>query len=82
MTPERIAVFLYPGIEPMDYQGPCGIFDLWHLEAGGPETLLVAEKAIPIQCAYGRSIMPQYSFDHCPPFDALLVPGGKGRHQH
>lgn len=80
-APTRIAVLVYPGVEPMDYQGPCGIFDLWHLEAKGPEVILVAERAEPILCAYGRKIMPQYGFANCPPFDALLIPGGTGRRQ-
>lgn len=77
-TPERIALLLYPGIEPMDFQGPCGIFDLWHLEEMGPEVITVGETQDIISCAYGRQHLVQYGFDHCPHFDVLLIPGGKG----
>ena len=79
VAPERIAILLYPGVEPMDFQGPCAIFDVWHLEAEGPEVILVAESTQPIRCSYGRSITPQYAFEGCPVFEALLVPGGAGR---
>ncbi len=78
-VPNRIAILLYGGVEPMDYQGPCGIFDLWKLEAQGPEVIFVAATLDPLVCAYGRKILPQYDFSNCPPFDALLVPGGIGR---
>ena len=82
IAPTRIAVVLYPGVEPMDYQGPCAVFDLWHADASGPEVIVVAETLAPVACAYGRPLLPQYSFANCPPFDALLVPGGRGRKQH
>ncbi len=61
----------------MDYAGPCGIFDLWRLDCGGPEVITVGPVVDDMRCAYGRPIMPQYNFDDCPTFDVLLVPAGR-----
>lgn len=78
-APERVAILLFEGVEPLDYQGPCQMFDLWRAEFGGPEIVTVGSTGRPVKCAYGRMHQPQLRFADCPPFEALVVPGGPGR---
>jgi transcriptional regulator GlxA family with amidase domain len=78
-VPRRIAFFLFPDVEEQDFVGPWECFGLWRLEANGPEILTVAENADTLRCAHGLLIKPEYSFSTCPAFEAIVIPGGKGR---
>ncbi len=78
-APARLGIVLFDGVEPLDYQGPCEIFDLWRTECDGPDVVTIGATGGPITCAFGRSHLPQYGFSDCPDIDALLTPGGPGR---
>jgi transcriptional regulator GlxA family with amidase domain len=40
--------------------------------------LTISQSGAEVQCAKGLRIVPDYSFDSCPPLDYLLIPGGWG----
>src|SRR5262249_47271109 len=42
------------------------------------DAFLVAETAGPIRTAGGMRVVPEHSFDTCPPLELLVVPGGWG----
>jgi transcriptional regulator GlxA family with amidase domain len=75
----NFAFLAFNDLEELDLMGP------WELLGGGlktqekiDEAFIVAETTEPITCAKGLQIVPHYSFDDCPPFDYLLIPGGWG----
>lgn len=80
-APHRIAFFLFPDVEEQDFVGPWECFGMWRLEANGPEIITVARSTDPVRCAHGLTVKPDYSFATCPPFEALVIPGGKGRRE-
>lgn len=79
IAPRRIAFFLFPDVEEQDFVGPWECFGLWRLEANGPEIVTVARSTNLIRCAHGLQVQPDYSFATCPSFEAIVIPGGKGR---
>lgn len=72
----RFGFLAYPGVEELDLVGPWEMATMWRDYAHGPECLVVAEKAGPLRCAKGLTIVAEHDFSTCPPLDALLVPGG------
>lgn len=78
-VPHRIAFFLFPDVEEQDFVGPWECFGMWRLEANGPEIFTVASSRKTLRCAHGLKIKPDYSFSTCPTFEAIVIPGGKGR---
>jgi transcriptional regulator GlxA family with amidase domain len=81
IAPRRIAFFIFPDVEEQDFVGPWECFGLWRLEANGPEIFTVARGTNLVRCAHGLQVQPDYSFAACPSFDALVIPGGKGRRE-
>jgi transcriptional regulator GlxA family with amidase domain len=69
----------FDGTEELDLVGPYEVFAAAAELGGLPHPLVVAERLGPIRCAKGLSILPQVTYDDCPPLDLLLIPGGDGR---
>jgi transcriptional regulator GlxA family with amidase domain len=74
----KIGVLVFPAVEEIDFIGPWQMFGLWGLIGSSARTLLVGQSTQPLRCAKGLTIVPEYSFEDCPPLDVLLVPGGQG----
>ena len=75
----NFAFLAFNDLEELDLMGP------WELLGGGLKTegiineaFIVAETEQTITCAKGLKIEPHYSFDTCPNFEYILVPGGWG----
>lgn len=75
----KFAFLAFNDLEELDLMGP------WELLGGGLKTegiineaFIVAETDQTITCAKGLKIEPHYSFDTCPNFEYILVPGGWG----
>jgi putative intracellular protease/amidase len=73
-------IVLFNGAEELDWAGP------WEVLAAGAKdddrVITVAETTAPIRCAKGLRVLPDVSFEDCPPLDVILVPGGRGtRHE-
>lgn len=71
-------ILLFPQVEELDFVGPWEMVTMWRQVAGGPDCLVVSERATPVTCAKGLSVNPHMSFEECPTLDYLLVPGGRG----
>lgn len=71
-----IGIVLFPDSEELDWAGPWEV-----LTAGakdGDRVITVAQTLDPIRCAKGLRVLPDHTFEDCPPLDVILVPGGLG----
>jgi transcriptional regulator GlxA family with amidase domain len=67
-----IVIPIYEGFNILDVTGPIEIFN-W---VNGLQTHLAAETGDAVTSIEGVKVVPDYSFDNCPEFDVLWVPGG------
>jgi len=80
MKTRNVAIFIFDGVEVLDFCGPFEIFSV----AGRRQNLnpfnvyTVAETSRPILARNELSVNPKYVFANCPPPDLLVVPGGYG----
>ncbi len=75
----KFGFLLFPELEELDFVGPWEIIGVWGEFFEGPEhRLTVSQSLAEVKCAKGLKIVPDYSFDNCPPLDYLLIPGGWG----
>ena len=75
----NVGVYLYPGVELLDFAGPCEVFTTANRLApeGAPFSVFsVAAQRRPATSRAGVVIQPDYSFADHPPIDVVLVPGG------
>jgi transcriptional regulator GlxA family with amidase domain len=78
-TSMNFGFLVFPIVEELDFVGPWEMVGMWSKAAAGPEKrLIVAQSSAPVTCANGLVVVPQVSFEQCPPLDFLLVPGGMG----
>src|SRR2546427_10850919 len=74
-----IAMLLFDGVEVLDFAGPYEVFAGARDESGEPYTKVFTAAAQPeVRCHGGLRGMPDASFQKCPDFDVLVVPGGPG----
>ncbi|HEX3110511.1 MAG TPA: DJ-1/PfpI family protein, partial [Thermoanaerobaculia bacterium] len=67
----HVAVLVHEGVEEIDYAGPLEVFG-W----SGAVTFTVAPSTAVLHSAFGLQVKPDYDFEHAPPSDVLLIPGG------
>lgn len=76
-APRNLAIFIFNGVQIIDYTGPFEVFGQAH---DGDQHLFnvytVAEKADPITTNMGMTVVPKYTFDNAPKPDVILLPGG------
>jgi transcriptional regulator GlxA family with amidase domain len=85
MNRKHVGIVLFNDIEVLDFCGPFEVFSATRLneekrrqEPSPFEVPLIAETLSHVTTTGGMKVMPQYSFDNCPPIDILVVPGGWG----
>jgi transcriptional regulator GlxA family with amidase domain len=85
MERKRVGIVLFDEVEVLDFCGPFEVFSVTRLdeakrrEEPSPfEVLLVAETLAPVTTSGGMKVLPQFTFENCPPMDILVVPGGWG----
>jgi cyclohexyl-isocyanide hydratase len=74
MEKSKIGMLLFPDITIQDFAGPYDVF----IRADCFEVYIVSEQAGLISAEGGLSVKAELSFDDCPQFDIIFVPGGKG----
>lgn len=75
----NFAFLAFNELEELDLIGPWEfIASGYQMKALEGEAFMVAEKQEIIACSKGLKIEPHYSFDTCPDFEYILVPGGWG----
>jgi cyclohexyl-isocyanide hydratase len=72
-----IGIPMYPDSSVLDITGPYQVFatPFWHTSVK-----LVAASSAPVKTLEGASLVPDVTFDRCPPLDMLFVPGGSGQY--
>jgi transcriptional regulator GlxA family with amidase domain len=85
MNRKRLGIVIFDDIEVLDFCGPFEVFSTTRLneerrrEEPSPfDVLLVSQFNRTITTTGGMKIMPDATFENCPPLDILVVPGGWG----
>ncbi len=74
---KRVAIFIFNGVQIIDYAGPYEVFG-----QAGFEVFTVAEKVEPITTVMGMRVIPSYDFSNHPAANVVLIPGGEvAQHQ-
>ena len=75
----RVGLLLFDQVEVLDFAGPYEVFAAARDEDGGfhCQVLTLAARA-EVRCYGGLRVLPDAEISHCPPLDALVVPGGPG----
>ena len=72
---KTVAVFLFTGVELLDFAGPAEVFSI--ADRGRSfRVITVAESTQPLKTMGGVTITPDYTFETAPRADVLVVPGG------
>jgi len=74
-----VAILLFDGAEELDFAGPLEVFGITgRLKPNSIGAFTVGASDKEVQCVNGLTVRPQHSFQSCPNFDILVVPGGQG----
>ena len=84
MSRIKVAIFIFPGVEVLDFAGPYEVFTTasrvharMHPAAPQPfEVFTIAQDAQPIKAQAGLAVLADYTSATHPPIDLLIVPGG------
>jgi len=84
----NVGIFIFEGVEVLDFAGPFEVFSRTRLvpgvesrrtdEAGPFRVFTVAHRSDPIVATGGLRVLPTHDFASAPPIDLLVVPGGFG----
>lgn len=79
-----IGVFVFPGVEELDFVGPWEVLRAWERLApdDGVHVFTLATEEGTIECARGLQILPGETWATAPPIDILVYPGGVGTLAH
>lgn len=85
MDRKRVGIIIFDDIEVLDFCGPFEVFSVTRLdeerrreEVSPFEILLIAQFDRPVITTGGMKVLPNATFETCPPLDILVVPGGWG----
>jgi transcriptional regulator GlxA family with amidase domain len=91
MTTLNTAIFIFDGVEVLDFAGPFEVFSRMRLvpgvesrrsDASAPfNVFTVARSVDPVQATGRLYVVPHFDFAGAPPIDLLVVPGGIGTRQ-
>ncbi len=79
---KNVAILVFDDVEVLDFAGPFEVFAvadelsdhrLFH-------TFTFATKPGTVRARNGLKIVPDFTFEHCPPPHVIVIPGGSGRH--
>ena len=83
-----VGIFIFDGVEVLDFAGPFEVFSRTRLVAGTESrrseesapfrVFTVAASADPIRATGDLRVLPHHDFASAPPIDLLLIPGGFG----
>jgi transcriptional regulator GlxA family with amidase domain len=82
---KKLGILVFDEVEVLDFSGPFEVFSVARLneesrrsEPSPFDVVLVAQFDRPVIATGGLKVLPDTTFEHCPPLDVLLVPGGLG----
>jgi transcriptional regulator GlxA family with amidase domain len=84
----NVAIFLFDGVEVLDFAGPFEVFSRTRLTPGVESrrsedsapfrVFTIAPDLNPVNAVGGLRVLPHYDLATAPPIDILVVPGGLG----
>jgi len=88
MQRDSVGIFVFDGVEVLDFAGPFEVFSRTRLVPGADSrrsddsapfaVFTVARTTDPVVAIGGLTIVPAYAWDTAPRIDILVVPGGFG----
>jgi Transcriptional regulator containing an amidase domain and an AraC-type DNA-binding HTH domain len=77
----NVAILVFDDVEILDFAGPFEVFAVADELSGHTEfhTFTLALKPGTIRARNGLKIVPDFTLEHCPPPQVIVVPGGNGR---
>ncbi len=80
MAGPSIAIFLFPGVEELDWVGPWEVLAAWSrlFPDDGAVVFTIADDEAPLECAKGAKVLADHTWETAPAFDVLVWPGGQG----
>jgi transcriptional regulator GlxA family with amidase domain len=80
MDDYSIAIWLWDGVEELDFAGPYEVLTAWARDTERPITVrTVAATAEPITCSHGLRVIPDVAWSDLGHVDLFLLPGGDTR---
>ena len=76
----RIGIWVWNGVEELDFAGPYEVLTAWARMARDEREItvqLVAESTEPVTCSHGLRVIPDVPLDDLGPVDLFLHPGGQ-----
>jgi transcriptional regulator GlxA family with amidase domain len=75
-----IGIFVFPGVEELDFVGPWEVLRAWERlwPDDGQHVVLLARDEGTITCAMGLRVVADLTWATAPPLDVLVYPGGQG----
>ncbi len=76
----HIGIVLFPDVEELDAVGPWEVLAHWtqSYPADGWSVSTLSRDGGPVRAAKGLTLTPDHAFADAPPYDVLVLPGGKG----
>lgn len=85
MVRKKLGILIFDEVEVLDFSGPFEVFSVARLNEESRRTdpspfdvMLVAQFDRPVVASGGMKVLPDTTFEDCPPLDLLMVPGGLG----
>lgn len=80
----RIGIFLFDGVEELDWVGPWEVLRTWQDEVPDDrvEVFSFARELATITCANGMRVLPDRTMSDAGRIDVLVYPGGEGTRAH
>ena len=78
--PVNIGIFIFDGVEELDFVGPYEVLTSWARQAEDERELSVftiARTSEPVTCSHGLRVIADRTWDEAPPLDVLVFPGGR-----
>lgn len=76
---DNFGFLVFEDFEEMDLVGPWEMIGIWSQYFEGPKNIFTINKNNDlVKGLHGLKIQPDYDYEHCPPLDFLLIPGGLG----
>ncbi len=80
MDDYSIAIWLWDGVEELDFAGPYEVLTAWARDSERSITVrTVAETTEPVRCSHGLRVIPDVAWADLGPVDLFLLPGGDSR---
>lgn len=73
---KNVAIFIYDGVEILDFSGPGEVFAATHSDQGAMRVYTVAASKEPVISQGFVQITPEFSIADCPKPDIIVLPGG------